>query len=131
MDVDGLTKGGKGKDGKGSKGRKHGGPEAGNKTAKDKFAGECWVCGKAGHKSSDCWYKDKKGKDGGKGAKKDKKGKGKGKATGSLEEAAEETKPADAGHLELSAVTSSSSPLTTHLQDGWLKVNFDTGAAAS
>eukprot|EP00971_Amphidinium_carterae_P314443 6250268-Amphidinium_carterae.2 len=68
MDVDGLTKGGKGKDGKG---RKHGNPDA-NKTAKDKFAGECWICGKAGHKSSECWHKDKKGKDGGKGTKKGK-----------------------------------------------------------
>eukprot|EP00971_Amphidinium_carterae_P113024 2238726-Amphidinium_carterae.1 len=69
MDIDGLTKGGKGKDGKGRKhggqeSRKHGNPDA-NKTAKDKFAGECWICGKAGHRSSECWYKDKKGKDGG------------------------------------------------------------------
>eukprot|EP00971_Amphidinium_carterae_P309700 6154625-Amphidinium_carterae.1 len=47
-----MTKGGKGKDGKGGKGRKHGGPEASNK-AKEKFAGECWTCGKSGHRSSD------------------------------------------------------------------------------
>eukprot|EP00971_Amphidinium_carterae_P350480 6491569-Amphidinium_carterae.4 len=82
---------GKGGNGKGGKGRKHGSPDAnnGNKTGKEKFAGECWVCGKTGHISSECWYKDKKGKDGGKGAKKG-KGKGKGKATGSLEETAEE-----------------------------------------
>eukprot|EP00971_Amphidinium_carterae_P032174 633383-Amphidinium_carterae.1 len=141
MDVDALTqKGGKGKDGKGRKhggqeGRKYGSPDANsNKANKDKFAGECWICGKTGHRSSDCWYKEKKGKDGGKGGKKG-KGNGKGKAAGSLEEPTEEPKPADAGHLELSAVTtpssSSPSPLNTHLQEGWLRVNFDTGAAAS
>eukprot|EP00971_Amphidinium_carterae_P299053 5941215-Amphidinium_carterae.1 len=60
MHVGSLTqKGGKGKDGKGRKhggqeGCKHGSPE-GNK-GKEKFAGECWVCGKAGHRSSECWY---------------------------------------------------------------------------
>eukprot|EP00971_Amphidinium_carterae_P159999 3172131-Amphidinium_carterae.1 len=80
MDVDALTqKGGKGKDGKGRKyggqeGRKYGSRE-GNR-GKEKFAGECWICGKAGHKSSECGYKDKKGQDGGKGGK---KGKAKGK----------------------------------------------------
>eukprot|EP00971_Amphidinium_carterae_P211559 4197776-Amphidinium_carterae.1 len=58
MDVDALKgKGGKGKDGKGGKSRKHGGPEG--KANKEKFAGECWVCGKTGHKSSECWHKDK------------------------------------------------------------------------
>eukprot|EP00971_Amphidinium_carterae_P099608 1970046-Amphidinium_carterae.1 len=58
------------------------------KANKEKFAGECWVCGKTGHKSSECWYKDKKGKEGGKG-KKGGDAKGKGKAANSLEEAAE------------------------------------------
>eukprot|EP00971_Amphidinium_carterae_P346118 6487403-Amphidinium_carterae.4 len=44
--ADARKKGGKGKDGEG---RKHGGPETGK--GKDKFAGECWVCGKTGHKT--------------------------------------------------------------------------------
>eukprot|EP00971_Amphidinium_carterae_P016370 322868-Amphidinium_carterae.1 len=90
MDVDSLAKGGKGKDGKGGKGRKYGSPEAFGNTNKEKFAGECLVCGRTGHKSSECWYNEKKGKDGGKGTKKEKKGKGKGKAAGSLEEASEQ-----------------------------------------
>eukprot|EP00971_Amphidinium_carterae_P273031 5419015-Amphidinium_carterae.1 len=59
MEVDALAKGGKGKDGKGGKGRKYGGPDASGKANKEKFAGECWVCGKTGNKSSECWYKDK------------------------------------------------------------------------
>eukprot|EP00971_Amphidinium_carterae_P300384 5968099-Amphidinium_carterae.1 len=65
LDVDALTQeGGKGKD---RKGCKHGGQEGRKYKGKEKFAGECWICGKAGHKSSECWHKDKKGKDGGKG----------------------------------------------------------------
>eukprot|EP00971_Amphidinium_carterae_P146457 2902912-Amphidinium_carterae.1 len=60
MDVDALTaKVGLGKDGKGGKGHKHGSPEANGKANKDKFAGECWTCGKAGHTSIECWHKDK------------------------------------------------------------------------
>eukprot|EP00971_Amphidinium_carterae_P196955 3909089-Amphidinium_carterae.1 len=69
--------------------RKHGRPEASGKANKEKFAGECCVCGKTGHKSSECRHKDKKGKEGGKG-KKGRKAKGKGKAANSLEEAAEQ-----------------------------------------
>eukprot|EP00971_Amphidinium_carterae_P109182 2161928-Amphidinium_carterae.1 len=62
MDVDALTgKDGNGKDGKGGKGRKHGSPDAnGNKTVKEKFVGECWVCGKTGHRSSECCTKTRK-----------------------------------------------------------------------
>ena len=33
-------------------------------TQKQKFDGECYVCGKKGHKAADCWHKDGKGKGG-------------------------------------------------------------------
>eukprot|EP00971_Amphidinium_carterae_P201841 4005103-Amphidinium_carterae.1 len=114
MDVDALSqKSDKGKDGKG---RKHD-QEANKDKSREKFAGECWICGKTGHKSRELAQ-----------------GKGKGKATKSFEEN-EEQQPADldAVLLELSSLTSTGStpPLSAHLQRDWLRVNFDSGAAAS
>ena len=46
------TKGG----GKGGKGKK-GGKSDSKGQITIKFAGECWVCGRPGHKQSECWYK--------------------------------------------------------------------------
>ena len=45
------TKGG----GKGGKGKK-GGKSDSKGQITIKFAGECWVCGRPGHKQSECWY---------------------------------------------------------------------------
>ena len=45
------TKGG----GKGGKGKK-GGKSDSKGQITIKFAGECWVCGRPGHKQQDCWY---------------------------------------------------------------------------
>ena len=42
-------------EGKGGKGKK-GGKSDSKSQIKIKFAGECWVCGRAGHKQSECWY---------------------------------------------------------------------------
>ena len=35
---------------------KKGGKSDSNGQITIKFTGECWVCGRAGHKQSECWY---------------------------------------------------------------------------
>ena len=52
----------KGKDkGSSSKGASQGGAGRGKgDTFKVKFEGECWICGKKGHRKMDCWHNDQK-----------------------------------------------------------------------
>ena len=91
---------GKGKDKTGKNGPKNKDQKGKGQEAR-KFDGECFTCGKKGHRSQDCWHNPKKGQPKGKGKEKEKdksgrdlgkaskgypKGKGKGKGLSSLEE---------------------------------------------
>ena len=98
--------------------------DSANRPSKPKFDGECNVCGKKGHKAVDCWHNDAKGHKAGKGAKAGKRSHGKhGKGVRSLEEElAEEAGGLDLSGLELGKVEK-------YCVDGYLKLNYDTGAA--
>jgi len=85
MEVDALTRSqggaGRGKGPKGSSDGKNGKGKGGNPQLQNdwKKQAECWICGRAGHTSTDCWFKGQKGKDGKGGKRQPYKGKGKGK----------------------------------------------------
>lgn len=127
---------GKGKDKKGKDSFKSNstGKGKGSTDKKDKFDGECRVCGKYGHMAKDCWHKDTKnqsssaGGSGKKGGKSSGKagGRGKGKPAGSLEEEPEqETGSIELGSCELLAVSCNTA------EGEWIKCNYDTGCARS
>ena len=79
-----------------------------------RLQGKCNLCGKEGHKAADCWSKEKgKGKGGSKG---DSKG------VGAL--VVEPEREAEAGGLDLCH-------LSSDLSNGWLRLNYDTGAAVT
>ena len=139
MDIGSMQQKGKGgKHGKGSKGKS--GKGAGKSGKGPGPHVKCWDCG-GNHYQKDCpkQYHGHSHKGGGKGkhAKGGKsathdKGKGKGSkpAVGSLENGENaQPEPEDAGYLELFAMQSASAAPV--VEDGWLKLNFDSGAAAT
>ena len=97
MDVDSLES--KGKKGKG-KGKKGKDGQRSASAPRQKFDGQCYVCGKTGHRAAECWHGEKGGKgsdkkDSSRGDSKGKKGGSKGKKgkkghASSLEDAAED-----------------------------------------
>lgn len=76
-----------------------------------RFQGRCNNCGKEGHKAKDCWSK---------GSGKGKDAKGNSRGVNALNQ--EPEKEAEAGGLDLCH-------LSSDLCDGWLRLNYDTGAA--
>ena len=154
MDVDSLMKGkSKGK-GRGKGDGKHGKGTGKGKGTGSKFDGNCNFCGKYGHRASECWSKQSQDKSG-KGQEKGGKGKsknGKGKHAGALDEpeAQEGTSANVAGSLELGSLGSLAGPscqsgcghlratgieviqgIDKYAVDGYVKMNFDTGAAVT
>ena len=146
-------KGGKGdrKGGKGGKdggnGNKNGGKAGGkgygkgNSSQTQRFEGECSNCGKWGHKAKDCWSKSSGGQGAGKG--KDAKGKGKGKSkdANAVDAVGASQPEPEAGSLDLCSILDTLNASATDslgevnsleansLDDEWLKLNYDTGAA--
>jgi hypothetical protein len=142
----GDRKGGKGgKDG--GKGNKNGGKAGGkgygkgNSSQTQRFEGECSNCGKWGHKAKDCWSKSSGGQGAGKG--KDAKGKGKGKSkdANAVDAVGASQPEPEAGSLDLCSILDTLNASATDslgevnsleansLDDEWLKLNYDTGAA--
>ena len=132
---------GAGKGGKGGKAdsTKGAGGKGDMGKGKGKELRECWHCGKPGHLSSNCWSKighDGKGgkaKGDGKGGKsgKGKGGKGKGRDANALDQSGEPEAEKDVGSFDLNAFDRSINNFEKPDESGWLKINLDTGAAAS
>ena len=150
---------GKGKDSKGKgKGKSwnspsaaHGGTGGGKGyPSPPKFEGYCDLCWKYGHKKADCWtkplvnsysYGGSNSAHGGVGQGKGKydKGKGKGKSAGSVEETQQssssqqqwqpEQEQGAQSTLDLCIVENGN--VVAEHENNWLKLNFDTGAAAT
>jgi len=90
-----------------------------------KFEGKCHVCGKIGHKAVDCRHKGK-GKTKGDGKSKGKPG---GKGLRALDDAGGEEPEREGAGLDLASIDAET--LRKYTVDGFLKLNYDTGAAVS
>ena len=155
MDVDALGQGSLGRYGGGAgrgKGKGRGGddkkPGRGGGRGGAKEERECWTCGRKGHLSADCWHRKDgeaeksrtpsgKGKDSG---KKGSKGRGRGgkgsKSAGALDDEGGGEPEQEVAVFDISsyaaALGDSGGGRPAELdEDGWLRINLDTGAAAS
>ena len=147
MDIGSLTRKGKGKEGKGKGKEKKGGMGKGKG---DKSNLLCWNCGRLGHMKPDCWRPaapqeviaeaKKKAKSKGGGGKGGKGGKP--QAGGALSIGSCEADTGGAGgtggdqvedqaFLELFALPAAQSNQKAIDEDGWMKLNFDSGCASS
>ena len=158
MDIGAMSKGKKGDGKKGkTKGKMvcHGCGKVGHKLSECRSSGKskggdridmvkCWNCDGYGHYGKDCPSRFK-GKSGGKpkgggrafGKKADDKGKGKGgKSANAVDESnTQEAATAELGFLDLCACSNSveSTPhyVVSYAGEDWLRVNYDSGAAAT